>query len=155
MIRELDKADRILLEAVQKNSRAGLEVLSEESCLSPPSVQRRLKKLRDDGVIEREVAVVNPKAVGYAMTFIVMVELERETVHQLEIFKKTALGEPQVQQCYYVTGEADFILVCTAKDMEDFEALTHRLFFDDSNVRKFRTSVVMTQPKQGLFVPCF
>lgn len=151
----LDKTDRLLLEAVQQNCRTGLEALGEISALSTPSAQRRLRKLRDDGVIEREVAVVNPKAVGYGMSFIVMVELERETLHQLDAFKKRVMKEPQVQQCYYVTGEADFILVCTAKDMENFEALTQRLFFDDSNVRRFRTSVVMGHPKTGQTVPCF
>ena len=62
-------------------------------------------------------------------------------------------SEPQVQQCYYVTGEADFILICTARDMQDFEALTHRLFFEDSNVRRFRTSVSMERTKVGLSLP--
>ena len=64
-----------------------------------------------------------------------------------------ARAEPQVQQCYYVTGEADFTLICTAHDMAGFEALTHRLFFDNTNVRKFRTSVVMDRVKVGLSVP--
>ncbi len=151
---ELDKADRELLDAMQDNCRVGLDVLADKCGLSVPSVQRRLKKLRDTGFIEREVAVVNPDKTGNAMSFIVMVELEREALHQLEDFRKRARSEPQVQQCYYVTGEADFILVCTARNMADFEELTHRLFFDDSNVRRFRTSVVMGRTKTGQKIPC-
>ncbi len=154
MVDALDDADRKLLEMIQENCRTGLEFLAGECGLSVPSVQRRLKKLRDNGTIQKEIGVLAPERLGYAMTFIVLVELEREALHQLETFQKRAKSDPQVQQCYYVTGEADFILICAARDMHDFEALTHRLFFEDSNVRRFRTSVVMGRTKVGLSVPC-
>ncbi|MES0879376.1 Lrp/AsnC family transcriptional regulator [Roseibium sp. SCP14] len=154
MTAQIDNADRLILDLVQDNSRIGLDVLAEECSLSVPSVQRRLKRLRDTGVISKEIALVDPASLGYGMTFIVMVELERETLHQLDAFRKRAQSEPQVQQCYYVTGEADFTLICTARDMQDFEQLTHRLFFNDGNVRRFRTSVVMDRSKVGLNVPC-
>jgi len=81
------------------------------------------------------------------------VELERERLDQIDAFRRISRAEQQVQQCYYVTGEADFILICTAKDMADFESLTHRLFFENSNVRRFRTSVVMDRSKTGSFLP--
>ena len=87
------------------------------------------------------------------MTFVVLVELDRESLDQLDLFRKRAKAEPQVQQCYYVTGDADFILICTAQDMQDFEALTHRLFFENSNVRRFRTSVAMERTKVGMTLP--
>jgi len=86
------------------------------------------------------------------MTFIVMVELERERIDQLDAFRRIVRKEVQVQQCYYVTGEADFTLICTARDMLDFEALTRRLFFENTNVRRFRTSVVMERTKVGLTI---
>ncbi|EGG95410.1 transcriptional regulator, AsnC family [gamma proteobacterium IMCC1989] len=86
------------------------------------------------------------------MTFIVMVELERERIDQLDAFRRIVRKEVQVQQCYYVTGEADFTLICTARNMADFEALTQRLFFENANVRRFRTSVVMDRAKVGLSV---
>ena len=150
---ELDKADRRLLAALQEDSRQGLEALAGACGLSVASTQRRLKRLRGDGTIAREVAIVDPLAVGQAMTFVVMVELERERLDQLDDFRRAARAEAQVQQCYYVTGEADFALVCTARDMADFEALTHRLFFENANIRRFRTSVVMDRTKVGLSLP--
>jgi len=82
-----------------------------------------------------------------------MVELERERLDQIDNFTRQIRSEPQVQQCYYVTGEADFCLICTARDIVDFEELTHRLFFDNANVRRFRTSVVMSRKKVSLAVP--
>ncbi len=149
----LDAADRILLAKIQEDATLGLDELGHACGLSLASVQRRLKRLRDAKVIEREIALLDPKALGQDMTFIIMVEMEREQLDQLDAFRRMARAEPQVQQCYYVTGEADFILICTAQDMADFEELTHRLFFDNSNVRRFRTSVVMDRTKVGLSVP--
>lgn len=150
---ELDDADLTILRVLQNDCRAGLEALAQECHLSVPSVQRRLKRLRENGVIQKEVAVLDQNRFDYKMTFIVLVELERESLQQLDLFRKRARNEPLVQQCYYVTGEADFILICTARDMQDFEELTHRLFFENSNVRRFRTSVVMDRTKTGLRVP--
>jgi DNA-binding Lrp family transcriptional regulator len=150
---QLDDTDLTILRTLQGDSKVGLEQLAHECALSVPSVQRRLKRLRQSKLIEKEIAVLDPTQFDYKMTFIVMVELDRETLQQLDLFRKRAKAEPQVQQCYYVTGDADFILVCCAKDMQDFEALTHRLFFENSNVRRFRTSVAMDRTKVGLGIP--
>lgn len=150
---EVDDVDLIILRTLQKNCRVGLEQLAHECSLSVPSVQRRLKRLRESGLILKEVAVLDPSHFDYKMTFFVLVELDRETLQQLDLFRKRVRAEPEVQQCYYVTGDADFILVCVARDMQDFEALTHRLFFENSNVRRFRTSVTMDRTKIGLSLP--
>jgi DNA-binding Lrp family transcriptional regulator len=149
----LDKADRILLDRLQTDASLGIDALAHACGLSVASVQRRLKRLRATGVIEREAAILNPVALGQPMTFVIMVELERERLEQLAAFRAAIRDEPQVQQAYYVTGESDFALVCVARDMADFEALTHRLFFENGNVRRFRTSVVMERTKVGLTVP--
>ncbi|MFN3253742.1 Lrp/AsnC family transcriptional regulator [Roseibium album] len=150
---KLDQVDISILNALQDNARTGLEHLAHVSGVSIASVQRRLKALREGGFILREVALLDGAKLGQAMTFIIMVELERERLDQIDDFVKRARQEPQVQQCYYVTGEADFCLICIAKDMAEFEALTHRLFFQNANVRRFRTSVVMGRKKIGLNVP--
>lgn len=148
-----DLADRKLLELVQKDARTGLEALAAETGLSVASVQRRLKALKTSGAITSEVAIVDPRKIGVAMRFVVMVELERERQDQIDSFARQVQKEPMVQQCYYITGDADFCLICTARDMDDFEELTKRLFFNNSNVRRFRTSVVMRPHKVGLEVP--
>lgn len=152
-VEALDQADRILLDQLQTDATQGIDALAHACGLSVASVQRRLKRLRASGVIAREVAQLEPAAVGMPMTFMIMVELERERREQLAAFRAAIRDEPQVQQAYYVTGESDFALVCVAKDMADFEALTQRLFFENGNVRRFRTSVVMERTKIGLTVP--
>lgn len=90
-----------------------------------------------------------------AMTFIVHISLERERSDLFDQFKKRIRNSCQIQQCYYVTGNADFILLMTAASMQDYEAFANAFFFDDSNVRSFHTYVVMQKIKTGQFVPAF
>jgi Lrp/AsnC family leucine-responsive transcriptional regulator len=150
---KISAQDLTILRMLQENSRERLETIATETGLSVATVQRRIRKLKADGTIMAESALISPKAVGYAMTFLVMVELEHERIDQIDAFRRKAKAEPQVQQCYYITGEADFALIALASDMEDYEQLTHRLFFQDSNVKRFRTSVVMDRTKVGASVP--
>jgi Lrp/AsnC family leucine-responsive transcriptional regulator len=150
---EISAQDRAILQMLQANSRERLETIAMEVGLSVATVQRRIRNLKADGTIMAESALISPKAVGYAMTFLIFVELEHERIDQIDAFRRKARGEPQVQQCYYITGEADFALIALARDMEDYERLTHRLFFQDSNVKRFRTSVVMDRTKVGMNVP--
>ena len=149
----LDELDREILRRVQLDARATSEDIGAGIGLSAAAVQRRLKRLRETGVIVAEVAVVDPAAVGQAMTFIVSVELERERPEILGPFRNAARSDPNVQQCYYVTGVADFILVVIARDMADFECFTRRLLFDNASVLRFTTSVVMARDKVGAVVP--
>ena len=149
----LTELDRTILRLLQENARTRLDDITALAGASAATVQRRIKHLRATGVISGEVAIVDPEAVEFSMTFLILVELERESIHQLDSFRRKARAEHQVQQCYYITGDADFALIALAKDMKDFEALTQRLFFDDSNVKRFRTCVVMDRTKVGMTVP--
>jgi Lrp/AsnC family leucine-responsive transcriptional regulator len=150
---ELDHLDRAILARLQTDARTIAETIGTEVGLSTAAVQRRIKRLRQTGVIAREVAVLDPPSVGVAMTFVVTVEMERERLDVLEGFRAQVLADDRVQQCYYVTGSADFVLLVSCRDMTDFEAVTHRLFFENPNVRHFTTSVAMERVKVGLTVP--
>lgn len=149
----LDAFDREILRRMQVDARATGEDIGAEIGLSAAAVQRRIQRLRKSGVIKAEVAIVDPAALGQAMTFVVGVELEHERADMLDAFRRAARADPNVQQCYYVTGAADFILIVLARDMADFEAFTRRLLFDNSNIRRFTTSVVMSRDKVGNGVP--
>jgi len=151
-VHKLDPSDRKILSMIQSDIKTPLETVASETGLSAATVQRRIKRMRDDGIILKEVAVLDPSALGWSMTFLVMVEMERERIYMLDAFKRKLKNETQVQQCYYITGDADFALICMASSMEDYEKLTRRLFFDDENVRRFRTSVVMDRTKVNLDV---
>jgi DNA-binding Lrp family transcriptional regulator len=149
----LDDFDREILRRVQRDIRTTSEDIGAQIGLSAAAVQRRLKRMRESGIILAEVAVVDPTSVGQAMTFIVGVELERERPDVLAAFRSAAQADANVQQCYYVTGVSDFVLVVITRDMPEFEAFTRRLLFDNANVRRFTTNVVMARDKAGLSVP--
>lgn len=150
---KLNMADKRLLSVLQTNANASINELCDISHLSPASVQRRVKRLKEKGYLKACSYQLNPKLLNQSMTFVVMVEMEREQKEQLDQFKILASRDPNVQQCYYVTGAYDFVLICLAQDMEEFELITKRLFFSNNNVRKFTTNVVMSAPKVSLNVP--
>lgn len=149
----MDDFDRKLLTLLQENNRQTAEQLSEQVGLSPAACQKRIKRLRDNGVIARDISVLDPAAVGRRLTLIVEITLERERPEMLDEFKRKMMNTPEVMQCYYVTGNADFIIIVTARDMKDYEDFTRRFFFQNSNVRRFHTNVVMDNVKLGLSIP--
>ncbi|WP_338528767.1 Lrp/AsnC family transcriptional regulator [Nitratireductor thuwali] len=149
----LDETDRVILRELQQNARLSAEELGEKAGISRSSAQRRLQTLRGSGVIEKEIAVVNAKRTDAAMTFIVEVELERERIDLLDEFRRSMARLEEVQQCYYVTGHTDFILIVMAKDMASYEMFSRRIFTENPNIRRFHTNVVVDQVKIGLSVP--
>ena len=150
---ELDQFDTALLRELQRNTRVTSEELAYRVGLSPTACQRRVKRLRETGVIRAEVAVVSPDAGANRVTLIVEIELERGRADIIDDFKREVQAIPEIQQCYYVTGKADFVLIMTAADMEEYERLTRRIFFANPNIQHFTTIVVMDSVKVGLEVP--
>lgn len=149
----LDRLDRDLLSALQDDARLSADALAERVGASRSSVQRRLKRLTTSGVIEREVAQLDPEKIDAMMTFVVEVELERERVDLLDEFKRSVMMLEEVQQCYYITGDADFILIVLARDMKDYDRFSRQVFVENPNIRRFATSVVVDRVKTGLKVP--
>lgn len=149
----LDAFDTKILNLVQRDNRLSAEALAEAVGLSPSACLRRLRRLREEKVIEADIAVVSPEAVGRQLMMVVEVTLERERPDLMDEFKRSMRATPEVMLCLYVTGETDFILVVTAKSMSDYEDFTRRFFFENANVRRFHTFVVMDRVKIGLAVP--
>jgi Lrp/AsnC family leucine-responsive transcriptional regulator len=151
----MDSFDIKILNIVQGDNRLPAEKIAERVGLSPSAVQRRLKRLRADGIIEADVAVVSPEAVGRTLTAIVgvIIDKERPLSTALAEFKNLMLKTPEVMQCYDVTGEADFIVVITVRDMQEYEAISRQLFMENPNVRRYKTSLVVRRIKSGTRVP--
>lgn len=149
----LDRFDRELLNLVQEDAGRTAEQLAAQVALSPSAIQRRLRRLREQGVIERETAIVDPKHVGRPTFFIVGLQVERERPELLAQLRRWLAAQPQVQQAFYVTGEADFVLVITAPDTESYDALMARMVAENPNVSRFTTNVALSVVKRGLAIP--
>jgi len=153
MAAPLDPIDRKLLDLVQRDADLGAEALGERIGLSASAVLRRLKRMKAEGTILANVALVDPAKVGRPTFFIVALEIERERPELMSRLRQWLAGEDQVQQAFYVTGSADFILIVTAPDVESYDALMSRLMADNPNVRRFTTNVALGVNKRSMFVP--
>lgn len=149
----LDRTDKAILQLLQRDNKMSQRNIADLVHLSAPAVQRRIKRLEETGVIQANVAIVDPAKVGQSILLFAQVAMESERTDLYEQAKRSFIAAPEVQQCYYVTGDADFMLVISVKSMADYEALTRRLFFQNNNVKHFRTFVAMDRVKVGLSVP--
>jgi len=143
----MDTFDLSILRILQQDATVPQREIAERVNLSAPSVQRRIKQLESDGVISGKRVILNPEKVGLPLTIVVNVELREETGGKIDKVKESFRDAPEVQQCYYVAGDVDFVLVIGVRDMAEYEALTRRLFFENSTIRKFRTMVAMDRTK--------
>ena len=148
----LDDFDLAILRILQKDNTLPHRLIGERVNLSAPSVQRRIKRLEATGIITMQSAIVDPARLGRPLTIVVEVELKAETGGAIDVVKQSFADAPEVQQCYYVTGETDFVLIILVRDMAEYEALTQRLFFSNDTIRKFKTFVTMDRTKVSLSV---
>jgi len=149
----LDRFDRMLLNLVQQNSSQTTERLSEQVPLSPSAIQRRLKRMHENGTIIRECAIIDPVKIQRSGLFVVALQVEKERPEMLARLRSWLISEPSVQQVYYVTGEADFMLIVTARDTDVYEELMARLISENPNVRHYTTNVALKVVKRGLVIP--
>ena len=142
----LDALDHVLLDLLQRDNQMPARVLAERAGgLSESAVLRRLRRLRREGVIAADVSVVRPQAVGLPLTVVTLVSLEREGAAAIDGFAQRMRARHEVRQCWYVTGEVDWVIVLRLPSMEAYEVLTRELFLADPNIRSFRTLVVMRE----------
>lgn len=150
---DLDDFDRRLLSLVQSDAGQTTEQLAGNVGLSASAVQRRLKRLRESGVIIREAAILDPRSLGSPTFFVTSLQIEREHPELIAQLRTWLMAQEQVQQAFLVTGQADFVLVVTAPNAESYEALMARLISDNPNVRCFTTSMVLNVIKRSLSIP--
>jgi Lrp/AsnC family transcriptional regulator, leucine-responsive regulatory protein len=157
---DLDATDLKLLAALQDDASLSNQTLAAHVHVSPPTCLRRVKRLRDAGLIEREIALLSPDkladALGHGLTALVEITLDRQGAEQLEAFEARVVLDDAVQQCYRVSPGPDFILLVHVADMPRYLALAQRLFSSDANVRnvkaffsvkraKFKPKVLLAQ----------
>jgi DNA-binding Lrp family transcriptional regulator len=154
---DLDHIDLGLLAQLQVDASLSNQALAELVHVSPPTCLRRVKRLWDAGLIEREIAILNVDAMarvlGHGLCAVVEITLDRQDQTALEAFEKKVATEDAVQQCYRVSPGPDFCLVVHARDMPDYLALTQRLFTVDANVRNVKSFFSVKRSKFGARLP--
>lgn len=135
----MDNLDRRILERLQHDASVTNQALADEVGLSPSACLKRVRRLRESGIIEREVALLSPEAMGPCLHIVVEVTMERDRKSLYKRFLNRVLAAPEVKQCYQVTGECDFILIVVVPDMDAYDRFCDAVLYADDNMRKFRT----------------
>ena len=138
----LDETDLKLLDALQHDATLSNVALAERLKISPPTCLRRVKRLADAGLIEKQVAVLSgdrlASLIGHGLQAIVEITLDRQGAEALDAFEQRVAADDAVQQCYRVSPGPDFVLVVQVRDMPSYHVLVQRLFTRDANVRNVK-----------------
>jgi len=135
---DLDATDLRLLDLLQNDASLSNQELAARAHTSPATALRRVRRLLDEGVIERRVALLSPDHLGEGLTALVEITLDRQGAEHLDAFEARAVAEAAVQQCWRVSPGPDFLLVVRSTDMAAYHALVQRLFTQDANVRNVK-----------------
>ena len=147
----IDEIDIKLLDKLQNDASVSNQQLAQLAQVSPPTCLRRVKRLRDAGLIERQIALLNTDklaaSLGHGLSAIVEITLDRQSNEQLEAFEARVLADDAVQQCYRVSPGPDFVLIVHVADMPAYLALAQRLFTSDANVRNVKAFFSLRRAK--------
>ncbi len=153
----IDSIDLQLLECLQRDAYPTNQALAAQAGISPPTCLRRIKRLRESGLIERQVAVLQPDvlaaAVGHGLHAMAEVLLDRQHSQAHDAFEARAVAEACVQQCWRMASGADFWLVLQVRDMPHYLDLAARLFTQDANVRNVRLHFATRRAKFETTLP--
>lgn len=150
---QLDDVDRVLLTHLQTDARITNTELARLVDLSPTGLQKRLRKLEDTGVIAHYVTLVNREAVGYDMLCFVQVTLKHHEPDGVITFREAVQTMPEVQECYFLTGEYDYLLKVIVRSRRDLERFLMETLTPMPGMDKIRTSLVLSEIKMSTAVP--
>ncbi|MBC7404787.1 MAG: Lrp/AsnC family transcriptional regulator [Cytophaga sp.] len=145
--RTLDKLDRKLLNLLQKDNQISTRILADKLHISQPTCLRRIKELREIGVISAEVAMVDPFSLGYGMLAFLEISLTNQSDEHMREFEAGMNKEAEVMQCYFVSGEYDYFLAIHVIDMDAYYQFVRRVISGSGNVRHFHSRFPMKRAK--------
>jgi DNA-binding Lrp family transcriptional regulator len=153
VFQDLDEKDFALLRYLQEDARITNTELARRVDLSPPGLQRRVRKLEENGVIERYVTIVNREALGFDMLCFVQVTLQRHESEANKGFKEVVQAMPEVLECYHITGEYDYLLKVAVRNRKHLEEFLLDDLTPVPGMDKIRTSLVLREVKTTNIVP--
>ena len=143
----MDEIDLKLLNLLQDNSRITIRNLSEKLFLSTTPIYERIKKLEKSGLIKQYITLLDPKKIDRNLIVFISINLAKHTKEVVESFEKAIAKLDEVSECYYISGNFDFLLKVYCKDMDDYhDFLTDKLSVIE-NISQFYSSFVLTNSK--------
>jgi Lrp/AsnC family transcriptional regulator, leucine-responsive regulatory protein len=150
---KLDRKDRAILKALQRDSRLTMQQLAGLTGMSSSACWRRVKSLEEAGVIDRYAAIVNPRKAGFSLTSMTLVSLARHEEKNVETFVKEVVRHPEVLECFATSGEADFHLRVVVEDMDAYNRFLDEFIFRLPGVSQVRSNIVLKEIKLDTALP--
>ena len=147
---ELDDIDKRIVVALQAEGRLSIVDLADRVGLSATPCQRRVRRLEEEGVIDRYAALVSPMAAGFDLQALGEVTLDDHTEKTVEAFEAAIRARPEVVACYAVTGDMDFLVHVFATDLAQFSDFAMKALLRMPGVKGTRSSFIMQQVKNEL-----
>lgn len=148
----LDDLDRRLLVRLQDEARVSSAELAREFQLSPPGLQKRLRRLEEKGVILRYATIVNREAVGLDLLCFVLVMLAHHRPDSVKRFRDGIQSMPEVLECHNLTGEFDCLIKVVVTNHEELQRFVERVM-KVGGVDRLRTSIVLSEVKSSTSLP--
>lgn len=142
---EIDQFDRRIIAIVRRNTLTPARAIAAEVGLSESAVLRRLRRLRAEGVIVADVALIDPARLASAITIHVLVELNQSGLHREQAFAEKLGRYPEVIGAWNVTGRTDFLLMVSVPSVEAYQHFSDEVLASDENVRDFETLVSLRE----------
>eukprot|EP00438_Fugacium_kawagutii_P007095 Skav212954 [mRNA] locus=scaffold7842:397:849:- [translate_table: standard] len=147
----LDNFDRAILWELQQNNRQSNARIGDAVGLSEPAVRRRVRQLREAGLILADVSLVKVDRLG--ITVAVLVRFEKESQQTYDAFKTQMSQTPQIAQCYTVTGDEDFLLIGHFPDMVAYDDWVNSELLTNPDISRSTTHVVYRRTKFQTAIP--
>lgn len=150
-----DAIDLRILSRLQKDCTQGLELLSDNVGLSPTSCYRRIKRMEDSGLIRARIAVLDEKKLGIQVTAMFMVKLDKDTADVDRRMQQILATRPEIQECYLVTGEFDFVMVAKLRDANEYTDYIYNFLetYRDISIRTYSSTLVIRTVKKSFELP--
>jgi len=149
----LDKFDRGILKALQRNGRIANSTLANQVNLSESACLRRVRTLEESGLIEGYVALINQEHAGCPVNVFVNITLERQDQTDLHSFEEAVRKLPEVMECYLMTGDYDYLLRVVASDTADFERIHSKVLTRLPGVSRVHSSFALRAVQKARELP--
>ncbi len=149
----MDEKDIQILRALQENGRLTNQELSERVNLSPSPCLRRVRQLERAGVIKGYTALVDQKAYGLPLTVFIRIELERHAADAVRVFEGRIQDIPEIQDCFLVTGDADYLLRVVCRDLDAYERFMRETLHAIPGISSINTSFAFGDVKRSQVLP--
>ncbi len=137
----MDDIDKKILKKLQQNARITISDLSSEIALSMPAISERLKKLEASGVIKQYTAILDPSLLNKHLMALMFLRFDNPS--HGDHFTELVKDEPEIKECYYITGDFDYSLKILTENTRTLEKLLTRIK-NHPGIVKTQTIVILS-----------